>query len=121
MYGLSDQIKSGYRGAREMKARWIIFGTSALWWIPCLIAFCGDKKPILLGLPVMGFYPWHTEDSAFSATTGYCWEILSLAVFGLLATIAIRRNSIFLSTMFAVLLSLSSVLVLFRGWLVYFD
>jgi hypothetical protein len=69
----------------------------------------------------MGFYPWNTEDSDYSSKMGYCWEILSLAIFGLIAVIAIRRNSMFLSILFALLLSLSSVLVLFRGWLACLD
>jgi hypothetical protein len=102
-----------------MKARWIVFGVSALWWIPCLLAFFWERSPVLLGLPMMGFYPWNTEGSSYSAVSGYTWEILSLLAFGWLAIIALRKNSIVLSTVFAILLSLSSMLVLYRAWLIF--
>jgi hypothetical protein len=68
---------------------------------------------------MMGFYPWNTEGSSYSAVTGYSWEILSLVAFGCLAVIAVKKNSIVLSTVFAILLSLSSMLVLYRAWLIF--
>ncbi len=112
-----DSRASGYRGGREMKVRWVTLGIAALWWIPCGIVFLGTREPMALWLPVMGFYPWATEDSAYSPTAGYSWAFLSGAAYLVLALFALRKNSMPSAVAFALLLSLSSFLTVVRAWL----
>ena len=66
-----------------------------------------------LWLPVMGFYPWAPDDSAYSPLAGYSWAFLSGAAYLLLALFALRKNSIPNAVAFA-LLSLSSFLTIIR-------
>jgi hypothetical protein len=103
-----------------MKVRWIVYGVIALWEIPSIILGIWTTTPLCLLYPLMGSYPWsYAPEAPDFLVIEYLWGILSFAFFGFLALVAIRKNSMLLGGLFALLLSLSSLLVIMRVLLLY--
>ena len=98
-----------------MKVRLIVFGVTAFWEMPCIVLGILTKTPLCLGAPLMGFCPWpRGPEGSDWLIKQSLWGILSLVAFGLLAFLAIRRNSMLLARLFGLLLSGSSLLVIMR-------
>jgi len=102
------------------KVKWLVFGPPLFWWIPSLYIALGTHTWKGLLLPFMGFYPGPMSIPGYDhyltlkLTLAMIWGTLSLVAFAAVAFCALRKNSQAIALICALLISLSSLLVIGR-------